>query len=153
MKGEGRNLSSAAFLIYALGLRIALNACLFQLLYSQAALFVKPGFSKWSLVSYVFLSINNISSSDMNVLIDAASSALGVPRVPVKNLQFRLLFSSMVTKAVADKQSKKKSMKCTFTPTNSGNSRCVSLSQSQSTTETCGSSRNCDLNRKDSNHP
>lgn len=68
-------------------------------------LFVKPGFSKWSLVSYVFLSINNISSADMNVLIDAGSSALGVPRVPVKNLQFRLLFSSMVTKAVAGTQS------------------------------------------------
>lgn len=53
-------MSFATFLVYSLGLWIALNACLFQLLISWAALFVKLAFLRWPLASDVCLGINTI---------------------------------------------------------------------------------------------
>lgn len=132
--------SSATFL----GLWIALNACLFQLLIPWAALFVKLVFLRWPLVSNVCLGINAgfffwYESTDTCWIFCFRSFSC---TCEITSVMIPVLLSSDETKCQLHK-AKINILPCSLQVIAAiwG----VSLSYSV----TCGSSRNCDLNRKE----
>lgn len=119
--------SSATFL----GLWIALNACLFQLLIPWAALFVKLVLLRWPLVSNVYLnSINAVcffryESSDTCWIFYLRSFS---HTCEITSVMIPVLLSSDETKCQLHK-AKINILPATFTASNSSNMKCFSVLQ------------------------